>query len=166
MDFVESLVRICGDAGVAVVFAPAPDGARVCGATRWLTGDKALIQLSLRYKTDDQLWFTIFHELGHVLLHGKKGEYIDFERPVEKTELEKEADRFAAQALIDQKSLNEFSQRGDFTAATIKTFAEAQGVAPGIVVGQLQHLRSVPYNSALNELKCRFQWAHEAEQAD
>ena len=42
------------------------------GATRWLTPEKALIQLSLRHKSDDQLWFTFFHETGHVLLHGKR----------------------------------------------------------------------------------------------
>ncbi|MBL8419274.1 MAG: hypothetical protein JNK92_01440, partial [Dechloromonas sp.] len=49
----------------------------VSGATRWLSPDKALIQLSLRYKSDDQLWFSFFHEVGHLLLHGKKEVFIE-----------------------------------------------------------------------------------------
>jgi Zn-dependent peptidase ImmA (M78 family) len=38
---------------------------------RWLTPAKALIQLSFRYQTDDHLWFTLFHEIAHVLRHDK-----------------------------------------------------------------------------------------------
>jgi HTH-type transcriptional regulator / antitoxin HigA len=165
IEFVEPLTRRCADLGVAMIFIPPPDGARVCGATRWLTSDKALIQLSLRYKTDDQLWFTIFHELGHVLLHGKKAEYIDFEKPGEKSESEQEADRFAAQTLIDQKALKEFALHGDFTVSAVESFAEAQGVAAGIVVGQLQHLKALPFASGLNRLKGRFKWEYEIDRS-
>ena len=49
----------------------------VSGATRWVGSDKAIIQLSLRYKTNDHLWFTFFHEAGHILLHGKKELFIE-----------------------------------------------------------------------------------------
>jgi HTH-type transcriptional regulator/antitoxin HigA len=161
--FCEPLVRRCADYGVALVFIPPPDGARVCGATRWLTSDKALVQLSLRYKTDDQLWFTIFHELGHVLLHGKKSDYIDFEKPEVKSERELEADRFAAQTLIDQKALSDFAMNGDFTAAAVKAFADSQDVGPGIVVGQLQHMKAIPYATALNRFKSRFKWISESQ---
>ena len=44
----------------------------VHGITRWLSSDRAIIQMSLRYRTDDQFWFSFFHEDGHVLLHGKR----------------------------------------------------------------------------------------------
>ncbi|MBK6514442.1 MAG: hypothetical protein IPG04_10075 [Polyangiaceae bacterium] len=46
------------------------------GLARWLHKDQALIQLSLRHKTADHLWFS-FHEAGHILLHGKKTIFID-----------------------------------------------------------------------------------------
>lgn len=65
----ERMETSCAAAGVAVVFTKEIQGASVSGATRWLTKDKALIQLSLKYKTDDQLLFTFFHEAGHILLH-------------------------------------------------------------------------------------------------
>jgi Zn-dependent peptidase ImmA (M78 family) len=64
--------ELCAGAGVAVVFVPALPKTGVSGATRWINSNKALIQLSLRYRTDDHLWFTFFHEAGHILLHGKK----------------------------------------------------------------------------------------------
>ena len=74
-DFIQPLIDRCASLGIALVFLPEPKGACVCGATRWLTKDKVLVQLSLRYKTNDHLWFTFFHELGHVLLHGKKQQF-------------------------------------------------------------------------------------------
>ena len=66
------LRELCAQAGVAVVIVDTFKGARANGSTRWLSPSKALIQLSLRYKTDDHLWFTFFHEAGHILLHGKQ----------------------------------------------------------------------------------------------
>ncbi|HTE42954.1 MAG TPA: HigA family addiction module antitoxin [Steroidobacteraceae bacterium] len=160
-DFIEPLTRKCSELGIALVLLPIPDGGRVCGATRWLKADKAVVQLSLRYKTDDQLWFTFFHELGHVLLHKKNVEYIDFEKPGNKSETEKEADEFAAQTLVDQKALKQFASSLSFGAASVSAFAKQQGVAPGIVVGQLQHLGHVPFASTLSKLKKRFVWEHE-----
>lgn len=77
--FQEELVRLCAEAGVAVVFVPELPGTGICGATRWLMPTKALVQLSLHYKTDDQLWFTFFHEAGHILLHGKRQVFLDSE---------------------------------------------------------------------------------------
>lgn len=160
-EFVQPLTQRCADLGIALVFLPTPDGARVCGATRWLTADKALIQLSLRYKTDDQLWFTLFHELGHVLLHKKNTEHIDFENSGDKSEMETQADTFAANSLVDQKALQVFLNDGGITATGLQAFAKSQGVALGIVLGQLQHRKLVPFSSPLNKLKKRFVWNHE-----
>ncbi|VAW51008.1 Antitoxin HigA / unknown domain [hydrothermal vent metagenome] len=47
------------------------------GATRWISANKVVIQISLRYKTDDHLWFIFFHEAGHILLHGKKELFLE-----------------------------------------------------------------------------------------
>lgn len=158
-EFVKPLIRRCASHGVAVAFVPAPDGARVCGATRWLDKDRALVQLSLRYKTNDQLWFTLFHELGHVLLHGKREQFIDFERGRVESDQEREADEFATRNLVSQPELQRFVSVGDFGSTTVKAFADEQGVAPGIVVGQLQHRGKVPYNHPLSRLKISFRFS-------
>ena len=92
--FVAKMKTLCEDAGVAVVLVPEITNAPVSGATRWLTSEKAMIQLSLRYKTNDQFWFTFFHEAGHILVGGKKEVFIDLNHAIGKEE--READRFAA----------------------------------------------------------------------
>ena len=68
---------LCAHAGVAVVFVQELPNTGISGSTQWLTPTKALVQLSLRYKTDDQLWFTFFHEAGHILAHGKRQVFLE-----------------------------------------------------------------------------------------
>src|SRR5450759_5340264 len=67
----------CARSGVTVVFVPEIAGARAYGATRWLAPNRPLVQLSLRGRTDDQLWETAAHELGHVLMHDRRAVFID-----------------------------------------------------------------------------------------
>src|SRR5699024_6913838 len=97
--FQPQLVTACAQAGVAVVFVPELEKSRASGCTRWL-GDKAIIQLSLRYKTNDHLWFTFFHEAGHILKHGKKAVFLEGNGLCD--EKEEEANAFAANLLIPQ----------------------------------------------------------------
>lgn len=94
---------ICAQAGVAVVFVDELPHLRTSGATRWLSSNKALIQLSLLYKTDDHLWFTFFHEAGHILLHGKKDVFL--EEGTGTDDKEADADSFAASTL-GEKQMN------------------------------------------------------------
>jgi hypothetical protein len=68
--------ELCATVGVAVVVVPALRSTGISGCARWLTEKRALIGLTLRYKTDDQLWFTFFHELGHLLLHRSKKPFV------------------------------------------------------------------------------------------
>ncbi len=150
------LLELCRSAGDAVAFAPELPKTRLSGAARWLTKDKALIQLSLRHKTDDHLWFTFFHEAGHILLHGKKDVFIDDETG-RQDEKEEEADRFATNALIPLAAWRAFAARPRFSKLSVSRFAEQQGIAAGIVVGRLQHEELLPYTH-LNGLKRRFEW--------
>jgi len=152
--FHEKLEELCANAGVAVVFVSELPGTHVSGATRWLTPKKALIQLSLRYKSDDHLWFTFIHEAGHILLHGKRRVFLEDSRTTNAHE--KEANAFAANTLIPSATLREFQRRGDISRAAIRKFAEGLGISPGIVVGRLQHEGVLPY-SHCNDLKRRFE---------
>lgn len=152
------IVRLCACAGVAVVFVPELLKTRTSGATRWLKPDKALIQLSLRYKTDDHFWFSFFHKAGHILLHGKRNLFLEFKENQEDEE-EKEANKFAADQLIPPAEWERFlasSQKR--TKAGIRQFASKIGIAPGIVVGRLQHEEELP-RSHCNDLKRRLEWA-------
>ncbi len=158
--FVPKMQALCAAAGVAVVFVPSLPKTAVSGATRWLTSTKALIQLSLRYKTDDHLWFTFFHEAGHILLHGKKELFLEGMNGLD-PDKENEANEFSENELIPKKLLQTFAQSNRLSKTNIKIFAQDLGIAPGIVVGQLQHKQLLP-RAHCNELKQRFQWKEEA----
>jgi len=154
--FTDELVTVCAAHGIAVVFVPTPKGCPASGATRWLSPDKALLQLSLRYKTNDHLWFTVFHEAGHLVLHGKRMTFIEGTESIS-AEHEAEADRFARDLLIPPSEAGALRDAGR-SHARVRAFAERIGVAPGIVVGRLQKEGIVDW-SQLNALKVRYAWS-------
>lgn len=169
--FLPRLKDLCASAGVAVVPLRAPVGCRASGATRFLSAEKALLQVSFRHLTDDHFWYTFFHEAGHLLLHGPShlfleglGETSDElvgGDSMAETDLfgvhEREADAFATRTLIPEDAQMAFQAlRADATA--ILRFSREVGISPGIVVGQLQHLGRLRRNQ-LNSLKRRYMWA-------
>ena len=159
--FQREVVRLCAESGVAVVFIPQLPKTRTSGATRWLNPNKALIQLSLRYKTDDRLWFAFFHEAGHILLHGKRDTFLEEKKFIstQNQYKEQEANKFAADILIPPKEFELFLASGQQRKkAGIEQFATRIGIAPGIVVGRLQHDK-ILQPSYCNELKRKFEWA-------
>lgn len=167
-EFVPQLVARCARHGVAVVFAPAPPGCPASGATRWLAPDKAMLLLSLRYSTNDHLWFTFFHEAAHLLLHGKKLQFVEGLDELDEA-AEAEADRFACDWLIPPAEARRLEalmtqQKGRFGAKAVTAFAGEIGIAPGIVVGRMQKEKWLPW-SDLNQLKVRYAWGDfEAQQ--
>jgi HTH-type transcriptional regulator / antitoxin HigA len=163
--FQPEVKNLCAAAGVAVVFVPQLPKTRTCGATRWLNPDKALIQLSLRYKTNDHLWFAFFHEAGHILLHGKRDVFLEGKgiQVAEEQEKEAEANKFAEDILIPPAEFKRFLDSGQQRSkAGIEKFALDIGIAPGIIVGRLQHDDILP-KSHCNDLKVRFEWAKNEE---
>ena len=163
--FLPKLQQACAKNGVAVVVVRSPSGCRASGATRFISLDKALLQLSFRYLTDDQFWFTFFHEAGHLLLHGERkfmSGYLGGQSWILEgigmlaEEEEREANQFAAHTLIPTEFQSELSELPTNTRDVIR-FAQHIRVSPGIVVGQLQHLKRIRY-SQLNGLKRRFTW--------
>ena len=154
-EWAEKLRSICASAGVIVVLTKEIPTTGVSGATRWITKDRALIQLSLKYKTDDQFWFTFFHEAGHVLLHGKKQIFLEFGMPSDADEDECEANKFARESLIlpsDARRLPYLK-----SLASVRQFAAEINLRPGIVVGRLQK-ENLWRLSHGNGLKTKIQW--------
>ncbi len=153
--FIPALTNLCATSGVAVVVVRAPRGCRASGATRFLSPQRALLQLSFRYLTDDHFWFTFFHEAGHLLLHGQDGFFLEGpETP--STLQEEQANEFAANTLVPHELRREMLQLRNSRA--IIRFARRIGISRGIVVGQLQHLGRLGRDQ-LNGLKTRYEWA-------
>ncbi|MBI6703294.1 ImmA/IrrE family metallo-endopeptidase [Pseudomonas viridiflava] len=154
--FIPELQQILSNCGVVLIISKTPEGCPVSGMAKFVTPEKALIMLSFRYLSDDHFWFSLFHELGHLILHGQKSTFVEGEA-FEQTKEEKEANEFAARTLIPmdfRKSMK--ANSADYRS--ILKFAKALGIAPGIVVGQMQH-EGIIKAGHMNKLKVRYSWS-------
>lgn len=151
--WIHVLPALCANVGVAVVFVPSLPKTSVSGATRWLTPDKVMVVLSDRFKKDDQFWFTVFHELAHILLHGKRLTFMDDSEKLSTSKKhddpsEDEANEMAANVLIPQAHAAAYRRLREHPMpfSRIETFAASVGVSPGVVVGRLQHDGALPWS--------------------
>ena len=155
--------RLCNAGGVALALVEPLRGTALSGATWWLSPRKAVIALSRRHRTDDHLWFSFFHEAAHLLLHSKRHVFVEgksslVNRSPRATtrhhEKEEQANAWAADFLIPPDSWKRFVAGFGRSKAEVSRFAESQPIAPGIVVGRLQHEGLLPH-SHLNGLKAK-----------
>jgi HTH-type transcriptional regulator/antitoxin HigA len=169
----EQAQAICSRAGLALVLVPELPGTRISGCARWLSETHALVGLTIRYKTDDQLWFTFFHEIAHILLHRDRQSFVidnaaedmgDEVVDPEMAKYEEEANRFAADTLIPPDALAEFLRlhRKTLTNDEIHDFAESIGIGPGTLIGRLQHDGVLKHWQG-NELKQKLNWEFASE---
>jgi Zn-dependent peptidase ImmA (M78 family) len=70
---------------------------------------------------------------------------------------EREANEFARDVLIPSRYIKQFPFIAK-SRALVKAFAKEIGIAPGIVVGRLQH-DDFLYKSAFHDLKAPIEWA-------
>ncbi len=157
-NFQKNLHNLLADCGVALILCPHLPGTYAHGATFWLGRDKAVVMMTLRYKWADVFWFSLFHELGHILLHGRQSVILeDDDGDSAQKALEEEADQFAADTLIQPVVYKAFLKSMRFFAEDIERFAKQVGIPPGIVVGRLQkegHIKASWHNG----LRRRFKW--------
>lgn len=154
--FLPNLERALASVGIVLVVAQTPRGCPVSGITKWLSPDKALIMLSFRHKTNDHFWFSLFHELGHLVLHGKKLSFMEGLQDGLNSEQEVAADRWAVNLLIPA-TYNQRLKKMALEKQEIIKFAQDLKIAPGIVVGRLQHDKRLDW-AVLNELKVYYKW--------
>ncbi len=152
--FIPELQQRFAACGVTVVIVRAPSGCRASAATRFLAPRKALILLSFRYLSDDQFWFSVFHEAAHLILHENR---LFLETPdMPSSKEEEEANQFAADTLVPPEHKAEMLTL-PVNGRAVMRFARKLSISPGIIVGQLQHLRRFERRQ-LNNLKRRYIW--------
>ncbi|OYX43759.1 addiction module antidote protein, HigA family [Candidatus Saccharibacteria bacterium 32-49-12] len=143
--FFEATQKMLAEVGVGLVAVQYFPGTKASGATRWI-GGKPLVQVSTYGRDADKMWFTLFHEIGHVLLHGKKDQFISFTDDGKSPD-EMQADAFAASTLIPDNVYRAFIVKQDFSELAIKKFAKEQKINPGIVVGRLKNDKWLTFGS-------------------
>ena len=157
-EFQDELRQKLADSGVVLILCPHLPGSFVQGATFWLGKDKAVIMMTIRGKWADIFWFSLFHELGHILLHDCNSVFLETDSSEsERDEKEDEADQFASETLIPSHKFELFIKEGNFYKDNIIQFANEVQIPPGIVVGRLQHGKYIK-NEWHNGLRIRYDW--------
>ena len=128
------------DKGIAVVIEPHLDQTHLDGAAMLGSNDRPVIGLTLRHDRLDNFWFTLFHEIGHVLKHlsPENPAMLDVDIDRKKTGvIETEADRFALDTLIPPDAWNEQLRHLQY-AAEIRSAAKRLCVHPAVIAGRLR----------------------------
>ena len=123
------------EAGVVLVFVPEMPNTRISGVSRWVNGTP-MIAVTSRYKSLGGLWFTILHEIAHVLLHPKRSTFVDdgFKADDNADAQEAAANTFAETHLIPPPYKERLQEAT--TPAQILSLAETLDVSPSVVAGQ------------------------------
>ena len=156
-DAVSQVPAVLAEAGVRFLIVETLPSTRIDGVCLWLNKQSPVIALSLRYDRIDTFWHTLLHECAH-LKHGDAldnnvvvdidivGE--DAQPAGERPPSEVRADEFAASFSIDKKELEGFIARVRplFSKTRVQGLAAKLNVHPGLVVGQLQYRKMIPYS--------------------
>lgn len=154
--FIPHLKDIFASCGVKFLILKTPKGCPISGAIRFIDENPVLV-LSLRYKSDDHFWFTIFHEIGHLIQHNIQDIFLeDRTDQGDVDKIEGEANYFAEKTLLsglDKDALKRIS----ISHRNIVRKAVELNISPGILVGQLQFYEIVSHKH-FNNLKRRYTW--------
>lgn len=144
------------DCGVALVLLPSIKNSGIHGAIKWINADKVVLGITDRGKDTDKFWFSLFHEIGHILQPKTKNLVVSGSNYTYDDKLEEEADLFAQNTLIPKDEYERFISRNNITRSSIKQFAWEIHRHPGIIVGRLQKDKLIPF-SHFNDLKSKYE---------
>ena len=142
--FFKDLQNMCQECGVLLVYTPYFKNTKAHGAARWYR-DIPLIQLNSKGVYNDSFWFTFFHEVGHILLHGKKERFLDYDKMKNNTE-EQEADDFAMNCLIDKDIYEEIISTNSINDAI--NICKREKVDFSVLIGRLAHDNHISWANA------------------
>lgn len=161
--WMDDLRSSLASAGVAISYTPCIRKAPIYGAARWIKNKTIpLVQVTDRGKDANKFWFTLYHELGHILLHGKKDIYIDgnSDKLVDEKK-ESEADTFATYNLLSNDNRRKLDNLtiSQINVPNIKALSAQWRIHTSILVSQLQRIDKIEYNNrAMNALKYKIEF--------
>lgn len=136
--------KLLREKGILLLAEPQISGMKVDGAA-FLVDQVPVIALTLLHDRIDNFWFTLLHEVAHVVLHYRSGLSIGFFDDTSAPsidELEKQADEFASNLLIPNDVWHRSPARISKSPAVIEKFARRQDIHPAIVFGRIQKERN------------------------
>lgn len=148
-EFSPKIKSMLAEYGIALVYLPHLKGSFLQGAS-FIDGNKIVVGLTTRGKDADKFWFSLFHELAHIIYGhiGLAGGTTESD--------EKAADLWSKETLIPSEIFEMFKKKNSFSEDSVCAFAKNIGIAPGIVVGRLQKEGCIMH-SMLNDLKEQYE---------
>lgn len=139
--YIKKLEKILLERGIIFVVEPNISGIKLDGAVFRLDSGHPVVAMSLRYKRLDNFWFTLMHELSHIVLHYDQLDsyIIDDLDYISEDLIELEADKLATNSLIPRNIWRTCLARRDLSEQSVRSFAIENGVHPAIVAGRIQH---------------------------
>ena len=162
-DSVRQVPGVLANAGVRFLIVETLPTTRIDGVCLWLDANSPVVALSLRYDRIDAFWHTLLHECAHVKYKDSlAGEVVldvdlvgdDAELSSLKSEVESRADEFASGFSVPKEELDGFIARVKplFSKVRIHGLAAKLNIHPGLVVGQLQHRKAIPFSHSRETL--------------
>ena len=148
----DELSSIFSECGIAFKIVPNLKGAPVQGFIKKTEDGILILCMTLRQKFADIFWFTLFHEIAHILNNDIKREFVDFDSV--SGEIEAKADNMAREFLINSKDYEIFVNSGEYkTLDGIEKFATSQNIEDYIVLGRLMNDKIIPWQA-----RPRYEW--------
>ena len=127
--------------GIHLIIEPKLKHTHIDGSVFWNKSENPVIIMTLRHNRLDNFWFTLLHEIGHLQLHLAHDDYDNFVDDLQYfgdlDNLEKEADKFASEALIPPHYWKN-DLLTDYNTEEIISLAESIGVHTAIVAGRIR----------------------------
>lgn len=153
---IHELKDIFADCGIAFDVVHHFRRAPVQGFIKQTSNDKVILCVTIRGKSADRFWFSLFHEIGHLLNGDLDTRFVDFDSV--KTELEENADAYARDTLLDPMRYEAFIDAGNYHSLDdIKQFAESAGVPHWVVIGRLHKDELLDWSYLAHETPS-FEW--------
>lgn len=138
-NFTSSVTNILNSCGVAFVAESDIEGARISGAS-FKMGSNPVIAVTDKQKREDVFWFTLFHEIAHVLAGDIDSVHLDLGDESELPDQEANADQWASDTLLPSSYVTQLLKSDRPTSAEIAETAQQHGISEAIVIGRIQHV--------------------------
>lgn len=133
----EQLTLIFAKCGIIFCVVHHFKGAPVQGFIKQTDENTVMLCLTIRGGAADRFWFTLFHEIGHIINGDLNVRFVDFDSI--SNEMEAKADKYAADTLIPADIFNKFIKSGLYDQwEYIEKCAKKATVPPIIVLGRLR----------------------------
>jgi len=146
---IEQFIHELNNCGVKFFVLPHLEKTYLDGAA-FLMKDTPIVVYTARYKRIDNFWFTVAHEIAHILRHLNEDTpfVLDNFREVNNDKLEDEANKIAARQLKHNEILAFLESSTNYLSVSrVKECSKVLNVHPSIIIGALAFNKKLSYRN-------------------